>query len=169
MNYFLTGTDTGVGKTLIGSALLFSLRRDSDAARRFQPIKPVACGGLAGRLNGSPIQDDALLLNAATGMAYPCGDVNPVFLNAPAAPTVAARRQHTSVDLAAVDRLLNAINADGRIALVEGAGGLLVPLTETLSFAYWAAARGLTLILVARAGLGTINHKIGRASCRERV
>ena len=166
MRYFITGTDTGVGKTLVASALLYrhyhpSAKLITDGSRQLlRPLKPVACGGKVGIQDGYPVQDDVLSLCAASDGRFTAKDVNPIFFPLPAAPTVAARAQNTTVELNSINATMDSIQASGDIPFVEGAGGLLVPLTEKITFADWAAEQELTAIIVSRAGLGTINHTV---------
>jgi dethiobiotin synthetase len=146
---FVTGTDTGVGKTVVSCALIRGLRhRGVDAAG----MKPIETGvGAAGPL-------DAIALRRAAGDADPLDDVCPQRFAMPAAPTVAARAEGRQVDLDAIDAAHARLRARHGYLVVEGAGGLLVPAAEDLSMADLAARLGLPLLLVARASLGTINH-----------
>jgi len=146
---FVTGTDTGVGKTVVTCALVRALRaRGVDAGA----MKPVETGvGEAGPL-------DALALQAAAGGADPLDDVCPQRFPLPAAPTVAARHAGTRVDLAAVDAAWSRLRARHAWLAAEGAGGLLVPAAEGVTMADLAARLGLPLLVVARGALGTLNH-----------
>ena len=146
---FVTGTDTGVGKTLVACALLRGLRaRGVDAGA----MKPIETGvGPAGPL-------DALALREAAGADDALDLVCPQRFALPAAPTVAAAAEGRSVDLALIRRAFGALAARHACVIVEGAGGLLVPAAEGVSMADLARELGLPLLLVARARLGTINH-----------
>jgi dethiobiotin synthetase len=146
---FVTGTDTGVGKTVVACALLRALRaRGIDAAG----LKPVETGvGDAGPL-------DAIALRDAAGGSDPLELVCPQRFALPAAPTVAAEAEGAKVDLAALDAAFEALSARHEFLVVEGAGGLLVPVTTGLTMADLAARWSLALVVVARAALGTINH-----------
>ena len=149
--FFVTGTDTGVGKTLVACTLLRALRaRGSDAAG----MKPIETGvGQAGPL-------DALALRAAAGDVDPLDDVCPQRFALPAAPTVAAAAEGRQVELWAVRRAFERLDARHSCVIAEGAGGLLVPVAEQQCMADLARDLDLPLIVVARAALGTINHTL---------
>jgi dethiobiotin synthetase len=146
---FVTGTDTGVGKTLVACALVRALR---GRGRRVGVLKPVETGvGPEGPL-------DALALREAAASDAPIAAVCPQAFAMPAAPDVAARAEGREVDLAALDGAFEAARAHSDLVVVEGAGGLLVPVAPELCMADLAARWQLPLVLVARAALGTINH-----------
>ena len=146
---FVTGTDTGVGKTVVSCALIAELR-----ARGFSvgAIKPIETGvGVEGPL-------DAIALRDAAGATSALDVICPQQFALPAAPNVAARAESREVDLAAVEAAFREI-ANGRdFVVAEGAGGLLVPIRDDYTMADLARALGLPLLIVARAALGTINH-----------
>lgn len=149
--WFVTGTDTGVGKTLVACALLRGLRaRGIDAGG----VKPVETGvGDAGPA-------DARALRAAADDADPLDDVCPQRFALPAAPTVAASAEGRRVELWAIQRACERVAARHECVVVEGAGGLLVPLTQELCMADLARQLELPALVVARAALGTINHTL---------
>jgi dethiobiotin synthetase len=146
---FVTGTDTGVGKTEVAAALVAGWRaRGLDVAA----MKPAQSGVEDG------LPTDADRLRAAAGDADPAALVCPYSLRAPLAPAVAARLEGVEISL---ERMLAAAAELSRrhaALLVEGAGGLLVPLTARETFADLAVALGMPVLVVARAGLGTVNH-----------
>ncbi len=148
---FVTGTDTGVGKTLVACALVRALRsRGLDVG----VMKPVETGvGAAGPL-------DARALREAAGVADPLELVCPFALALPAAPTVAAADEGRDVDLEAIERAFATLAARHACMVVEGAGGLLVPVADGASIADLAHTLALPLLVVARASLGTINHTL---------
>jgi dethiobiotin synthetase len=148
---FVSGTDTGVGKTVVGRTLVAALRaRGVDVG----VLKPIETGvGAAGPA-------DALALRAAAGVNDPLDAICPQRFALPAAPTVAAAAEGRRVDLDAVQQAFEAIAARRDFTLVEGAGGLLVPAAEGVTMADLAARFGLPLLVVARAALGTINHTL---------
>lgn len=145
----VTGTDTGVGKTVIAVALVALLRR---RGLRVAAMKPVETGVLP----GAP--SDAARLRAAAGGKDRPGDVCPVSYAEPLAPLVAAARAARPVDLAALDAALGRLASQRDAIIVEGAGGLLVPLTQQVSYAELFARWRLGLVVVAANRLGAINH-----------
>jgi len=148
---FVTGTDTGVGKTVVSCALIAGLRaRGLDAGA----MKPVETGvGEEGPL-------DAQALRAAAGDDDPLDLVCPEQFALPAAPTVAAAAEGRSVDGARIRDAFAEIAARHALVVVEGAGGLLVPVTDDADMADLAGSLGLPVLVVARAALGTINHTL---------
>ena len=148
---FVTGTDTGVGKTVVACALLRAFRaRGVDVGA----MKPIETGvGPEGPL-------DALALREAAGAGDALDDVCPQRFALPAAPTVAARAEGRRVDAGAIYAAHGRLTARHDCVIAEGAGGLLVPATEELSMADLARKLELPLLIVARAALGTINHTL---------
>jgi dethiobiotin synthetase len=146
---FVTGTDTGVGKTVVACALIGALRaRGLDTAG----MKPIETGvGEAGPL-------DARALLEAAGGRDPLDEVCPQQFSLAAAPAVAAAAEGRRVDLAAVRSAFARLAARHEAIVAEGAGGLLVPIAEGVRMADLARELGLPLLVVARAALGTINH-----------
>jgi dethiobiotin synthetase len=146
---FVTATDTGVGKTEVACALLREARgRGLDAV----PMKPAQSGVVAGEPS-----DAERLLEAADGVE-PLSAVCPYSLAAPLAPAVAARLEGVEISFGRVVDGARALGERHDAVLVEGAGGLLVPLTERETYADLAVALALPVLIVARAGLGTVNH-----------
>jgi dethiobiotin synthetase len=156
---FVTGTDTGVGKTVVACALARALRA---AGVDVGVMKPAETGvGAEGPM-------DALALRAAAGIDDPMEDVCPAQLLLPAAPAVAAEAEGTRVDLGRIREAAARVRARHAFLLVEGAGGLLVPLAPGVSMADLAAELGLPVLLVARGRLGTINHTLLTLEALER-
>jgi dethiobiotin synthetase len=153
---FVTGTDTGVGKTVVAAGLVAALRR---ARYDVGVMKPVATGG-ARRREGLVSRDAEFLAHVADA-PEPLAVISPVVLRDPLAPTVAARRAGVRIDLEKVRGAFAEIAAAHDAVIVEGIGGLLVPIIEkTYRVADLAAEMGLPLVIVARPGLGTINHTL---------
>ncbi len=148
-NLFITGTDTAVGKTHVTAALLAELRRRGVSAGAF---KPIACGP-GGR-------HDAEIYAAIMNHEQPLDVINPVYLRHPLAPSVAAKIERQRIDLRKILRTYRQLAANYSVVLVEGAGGLLVPIRENYFVADLAKALKLPLVIVARLGLGTINHSL---------
>jgi dethiobiotin synthetase len=144
----VTGTDTGVGKTFVACALALALRR---RACRVAVLKPVETG-----VESEP--EDAARLRAAAADPAPLDVVCPYGFRAPLAPVVAARREGRAVDVDAIAALVQRRAAEADLLLIEGAGGLLVPLAGRTTYADLAARLGLPLLVVAANRLGTINH-----------
>jgi dethiobiotin synthetase len=143
MNYFVTGTDTGVGKTHVTAALL----RAIPGAGAF---KPIACGP-GGR-------NDAKIF--ARHMKLPVDAVNPVYLRHPLAPSVAARLERRRIDLKTIRSAYAQLATRYAPLFVEGAGGLLVPIKRNYYVADLARELCLPVIIVGRLSLGTINHTL---------
>jgi dethiobiotin synthetase len=144
----VTGTDTGVGKTVVACALARGLRA---AGRRVTVMKPVETGV-------TEMPDDALRLRDAAADPAPLDEICPYRLRAPLAPAVAARLEGVTVDLAHLEALVRRRLASADVLLVEGAGGLLVPIADSVTWADLAARLRLPLLVVAANRLGTINH-----------
>jgi dethiobiotin synthetase len=144
----VTGTDTGVGKTFVACALAYALRA---RGRRVAVLKPVETGVQDG-------PEDAMALRDAAADPAPLDDVCPYRLRAPLAPAVAARLEHTTIDLARLEALIRRRLAAADVLVVEGAGGLLVPIADSVTYADLAARLRLPLLLVAANRLGAVNH-----------
>ena len=146
---FITGTDTSVGKTHVTALILSELRRRGVRAAAF---KPIACGEGGRR--------DAEIYAAIMNHEQPLDMVNPVYLRYPLAPSVAARLQRERIDLSRILHTYQQLTAEYAMVLVEGAGGLLVPIRKDYFVADLARRLELPLLVVARLGLGTINHSL---------
>jgi dethiobiotin synthetase len=148
----VTGTDTGVGKTLVSAAMAAAI-----AARgtRVAVAKPVETGCPA--RDGALVPEDAVALRSAAGDPAPLGDVCPHRFPDPLAPALAAARAGTAVDVAALVAHLEGRAAQADLLLIEGAGGFLVPITNELSFADLAIALGAAVVVVVGSRLGAIN------------
>lgn len=146
----VTGTDTGVGKTVIAAALVLALREKGVRALGFKPIE-------TGVADDAP--SDAAILSAASGANEPLAEPL-LVLGEPLAPALAAERAGAALDPELVLARLQALRAAGYALVVEGAGGLLVPLAWNFTALDLAERAGLEAIVVARAGLGTLNHVV---------
>lgn len=146
---FITGTDTGVGKTYVTALILAELRRRGMRAAAF---KPISCGEGGRR--------DAEIYAAIMQHELPLDVINPIYLRHPLAPSVAAKLERKRVDLHKIRRAYRGLAASYAVVLVEGAGGLLVPIRKNYFVADLAKAMKLPLLIVARLGLGTINHSL---------
>jgi len=151
---FITGTDTGVGKTIVSAALAFVLR---GRGVRVGVMKPVTSGCI--ERDGLLVSEDAELLAAGAGITV-TDEVAPYLLREPVAPAVAAEKEGVRIEfsriLAAYHRLADSYD----FVIVEGAGGLMVPLAGGLLVADLAKLLALPLLVVARPSLGTVNHTL---------
>jgi dethiobiotin synthetase len=151
---FVTGTDTGVGKTYVACLIIRALRA---RGREVGALKPVATG--AERVGGQWLSDDTRRLGDAAG-SDDYRSISPWVFPEPLAPSVAARRHGVALNverIAAAVREQAAPNAD---LVVEGIGGLLCPLNESETVADLIAALGLPALVVTRNVLGTLNHTL---------
>jgi dethiobiotin synthetase len=146
---FVTGTDTGVGKTEVAVALVVGARA---RGRDVGAMKPAQ----SGVEDGQPT--DADRLREAAGAGDPVELVCPYSLREPLAPGVAARLEGVEISLPHLLACAADLSRRHESIVVEGAGGLLVPLTGRETYADLAVALGMPVLVVARAGLGTVNH-----------
>ena len=147
MNYFLTGTDTGVGKTFVTELLVRALRK---AGLDSVGMKPICCGD----------RSDAELLCQAAGHAESLDEVNPVWLEVPAAPYTASMVEERMIDLDAIRNSYARLRKAHRSVLVEGVGGWLVPIRRDYFISDLAAEIGLPVVVVVGNRLGAINHTL---------
>jgi dethiobiotin synthetase len=152
---WITGTDTECGKTVATVALALALE---SLGADVGVMKPVASGLI--KQDSTPISPDVRFYRAFLKDNDPLEDINPVGYNAPLAPSVAARLEHKTLDMAAIQHSFMRMKKRHDWLLVEGIGGVLVPLSDEIMAVDLASAMKLPAILVARAGLGTINHTL---------
>ncbi|HKI33842.1 MAG TPA: dethiobiotin synthase [Gemmataceae bacterium] len=152
---FVSGTDTGVGKTLVTAAVARLLR---NRGRDVVVCKPVATG--ARPVGGRWLADDTALLADAAGLADEWERVTPWAFPDPVAPPLAARRRGVALTLPAIAGAVRERVRPRAALLVEGIGGLLCPLTEGETVADLVRELGLPLLVVARRSLGTLNHTL---------
>jgi dethiobiotin synthetase len=153
--FFITGTDTAVGKTMVTAALAALLR----AARiDVGVMKPILTG--CRRRHGRWILSDTRLLLRAASTDDPPTLVTPYRFSLPASPLAAAQAARRPIDLHRIDAAYRALARRHDLMLVEGSGGLLVPLTTRSTTADLIDRLNLPVVIVARAGLGTINHTL---------
>ncbi|MBV8102208.1 MAG: dethiobiotin synthase [Verrucomicrobia bacterium] len=145
MNFLITGTDTGIGKTFCGCGLIRAARA---AGIKCSGMKPFCTGDTC----------DVELIAAAGNNAVPHHLLNPVWLRPPLAPYVASMLENRPIDITAVQKAYHALAASYHLVLVEGAGGLLVPILRDYNFRDLAVDLNLAVILVAPNRLGVINH-----------
>ena len=154
-SYFVTGTDTGVGKTLVAAALLHALAKRHP---RVVGMKPVAAGHV--RVGESWASEDALALRDASTLQVPPELDNPVLLPDPLSPHIAAERAGVRIDIAELVRRYHALALRADAVVVEGAGGFHVPLSDTETGADLAQALALPVVLVVGLRLGCLNHAV---------
>ena len=157
---FITGTDTGVGKTVFTAALAARLRPEG---RDVVALKPFASGAVT--IDGRRVSADTLFIEEAAHSGEPPDELTPELFDAPLAPSVAARLEGRRVDVGRVVEHCRRVAGRHEVALVEGVGGLLAPLSEDAVVADFAAALDLPLVVVARPGLGTLNHTALTVEC----
>lgn len=153
--FFVTGTDTGVGKTLVTAALLRRLR---EAGLVVAGMKPVAAGSIPGP--EGPANEDALLLQAESSVRHPYAVVNPWLFEPAIAPHLAAAEAGIAIDTLRIAAAHAELRAGADVVLAEGAGGFLVPLDRSRSFADLPALLGMDVLLVVGLRLGCLNHAL---------
>jgi dethiobiotin synthetase len=153
--YFVTGTDTGVGKTLVACALLHAF-----AARGLRAVgmKPVAAG--AHERNGVWVNGDVEQLIAASNVAAPRGAVNPYCFVPPIAPHLAAEEDQKLIKISYLMESYQLLSALADVVVVEGAGGFCVPLNAFETSADLAQQLALPVVLVVGLRLGCLNHAL---------
>jgi dethiobiotin synthetase len=155
IGYFVVGTDTGVGKTHASCALLHALARRH---ARVCGMKPIAAGGV--RTPDGFSNEDSIAHRAASTLRVPPELDNPILLPEPLSPHLAAVRAGTPISLDTVLSAVAELRARTDALVVEGAGGFLVPLSETQTGADLAVALALPLVLVVGMRLGCLNHAL---------
>jgi dethiobiotin synthetase len=153
---FVTGTDTGVGKTTVTSGLAAALLRRGLSVGVFKPAETGCSPGPDGSLQ----PEDACRLKFFSECRLDLKTICPYALHEPLAPLVAAQRQYTDIDLDEIRRCHQTVTAIHDVTLIEGAGGLLVPITKTATYADVAAQLGGPLLVVVGSRLGAINHAL---------
>lgn len=156
---FITGTDTGVGKTVASAVVARLLKRRGLSVG---VMKPVTSGCI--ERDGKLVSEDAELLRFGAGID--CDeDCTPFLLRAPLAPSVAASLDGVRIDFKVIKDAYDRLAEKFDVMIVEGAGGLMVPLAGGLLMADLAAHLGLPVAVVARPGLGTVNHSLLTTFC----
>lgn len=148
---FITGTDTGVGKTVVVAALGFTLRY---LGKKVAPMKPVQTGTLSEGLM------DIEFVQMVMDTDYPLEEVCPYRFPHPLAPSVAARLVEEEIDLEGIKSAFYKLASSHDTVIVEGAGGLLVPIRENYLMSDLAFDLEIPVIIVSRPGLGTLNHTL---------
>jgi dethiobiotin synthetase len=151
---FVTGTDTGAGKTFVTAAIA---QRATALGKKVFAFKPIETG--CERKNGRRIGPDQEIISAAAG-DWQTGELRGIYqLVHPLAPSVAARAESVEIDLNRIVEVSNSVS-DADVVVVEGAGGWRVPITEEHDMSSLAKRLDAEVVIAARAGLGTINHSL---------
>ena len=151
----VTGTDTGVGKTVVAGAIANWFKR---RGARVGVLKPAATGCV--RRREGLVSEDAEFLAHCADTRFPLDVVCPQRFVEPLAPAVAAERAGTQLDWEAVQRSIDAMSRESDVLVVEGVGGLMVPMDARHTFLDVCKWLGTPAVVVARPALGTINHTL---------
>ncbi len=153
--YFVTGTDTGVGKTFVAAGLIRAMK---EQGINVCPMKPVETGCRVRR--GQLVPEDTLKLIKASGTDEPIDTINPYRLRNPLAPSIAAGQEGVQIEKRKILNAFKKLAGKYDVIIAEGAGGIMVPLYGTYLFLDLIMDLGLPIIIIARPGLGTINHSL---------
>lgn len=152
---FVTGSDTGVGKTVIAGAIAAAMKAHGlDVG----VMKPVASG--AKEIEGKLVSEDAVYLKKIIDSTDDDDLVNPIRLKQPIAPTIAASKAGVPIDIDKIWKAYEELTNKHDFVVVEGIGGLMVPIDETMLVADMVLKMDLALVIVSRDYLGTINHTL---------
>lgn len=154
-SYFVTGTDTGVGKTLVTAALLHAFAK---TGLRVTGMKPIAAG--AELIDGELWNEDVAMLSAASNTNLPRELTTTYLLREPAAPHIAAQLEHVSLDMQQLLDCYQQIAQQSDCVIVEGVGGFCVPINDEVDTADLAVQLGLDVVMVVGLRLGCINHAL---------
>ncbi|HAD04854.1 MAG: dethiobiotin synthase [Desulfuromonadales bacterium GWD2_61_12] len=159
---FVTGTDTGVGKSIVAAALARFLKERGLAVGVMKPAE----SGVADPRRPGP---DARLLQWASGCTAEEGEIAPYRLRAPLAPALAAKKEQLFIDFSALVATAQDLGRSHDFLIVEGAGGLMSPLSGGILMADLAKEIGLPLLVVTTPRLGTINHTLMTIFCAQQM
>ena len=152
---FITGTDTGIGKTLVAGTIAQIL---TASGRKVGVFKPIASG--CRKTRQGLVSGDAEFLAYCANSQFPLSVVNPVTFETPAAPVLCQRQEGRKVDFEQISSNYRYICENCDVVIVEGIGGIRVPISENVDVLDLAGAFGLAVVIVSRPGLGTINHTL---------
>ncbi len=152
---FITGTDTGVGKTYVAVKLM---RQYIAQGHKVIGMKPIAAG--CEMIDGIWQNEDVAKLMAASNVQAPREWVNPYCFDEPIAPHIAAAKHGVQIDMAEIQQAYENLKSLADIVVVEGAGGLLVPIDDQCTMADIALALNLPVIMVVSIKLGCLNHTL---------
>ncbi len=162
---FVTGTDTGVGKTIVACALaaFASTRKKLDVG----VMKPFEAGSTS--VGGLPLPSDAAMLKHASGSGDELALINPYHFASPLAPETAGRLENIEVDFEKLDGIFTRVKNSHQVLFIEGAGGVLVPIVRGYFYVDLMVRWKVEALVVGRLGLGTINHTLLTCQCLERA
>ena len=152
---FITGTDTEIGKTVVAGGLAAVLKA---AGVDVGVMKPIASGGI--KHKGRIVSEDAIFLKHAAQVDDALNLINPICLRHPLAPSVAAEIEGVPIDFRQIDKAFAELSQRHEFIVVEGVGGIAVPICEEMLVADMAQRFQFPLLIVARPNLGTINHTV---------
>jgi dethiobiotin synthetase len=150
---FITGTDTGVGKTVVTAALAVALRKGGHSVGVMKPVE-------TGVRSSAGAEFDAARLKAAAGSSNSLTEIRPYAFRAPLAPIDAARLEKRTITVSTIMQAFRRLQSQHDIVLVEGAGGLYVPILSSFNMAELIYHMNCYVIVVGRSGLGGINHAL---------
>lgn len=153
--FFITGTDTAVGKTHVACQLI---EQHVSQGQKVIGMKPVAAG--CELINGIWVNEDVQQLTTASNVDAPLKLVNPYCFNEPIAPHLAAEKAGVTIEIDAIVKAFKQLQTMADVVIVEGAGGFLVPLNESDDMADLTAALDIPIVLVVGLKLGCINHSL---------
>ena len=153
--YFITGTDTGVGKTHVSVGLLQQLARHGQQVAGMKPVASGCQSTPEGLRN-----DDALRLQAASSRLFDYRRINPYAFEAPVAPHLAAQRTGARIETTVIQTAFQRLTSEVDTVIVEGVGGWLVPISDSATMADLAVLLELPVILVVAIRLGCLNHAL---------
>lgn len=153
LSYFITGTDTGVGKTFVTSGVARALKNEGFSVGVMKPVET----GCASK-NSALFPEDAVALKEASGCAAPLDAINPYRFAPPLAPNMAAKMAGVNIDMEVIRENYLKLLDSHDITLVEGAGGILVPVTDDKTISDLIILLNIPVIIIAPSRLGVINH-----------
>jgi dethiobiotin synthetase len=154
-NLFITGTDTGVGKTVVAGAIAAHQKAAGAEVGVMKPAETGCC-----TRDGKLVPSDASFLKRASGTTDILGAVCPYTFEEPLAPAIAAKNAGREISAKFLIKVYRAISRQHDMTIVEGAGGIMVPICADYSYLDLASDLDIPVVIVARAGLGTINHTL---------
>ena len=155
--FFITGTDTGVGKTVITAALIKAVKR---LDLKVCGMKPIETGCLKSKfkVQDTLLPSDGIFLKKISNVNDSLDLITPIRFKNPLAPLPASKKEGVSIDFQKIKKSFTELSKKYDVVIVEGIGGLLVPITKDYFVLDLVRDFGLPLIIVSRPGLGTINH-----------